>query len=96
MSKKIRNLVLRIFYMCVEIAAIIRVEITAEISFVLRYDLIEILSPVKKLFVCMYIDRPEKESENEISASFSVFDTKHRAEIFFVALLTSKNGIIKL
>ena len=68
----------------------------AEISFVLRYGFIEIFSSAKKLFACINIDNPEKETENAIATSFVVFGTKYRAEILFTALLISKNGKIKV
>ena len=82
--------------MCTAIIAVIKAEIAPHRSLVFRYDVIEMFSPCKKLFVCIYIDRPENETENEITASFILFDTNVRAEILFVALLISKNGSIKL
>jgi hypothetical protein len=47
---------------------------------------------LKKLLVCIYTDNPEKETENAIRASFTLFWIKFEAEMLFVALLISKNG----
>ena len=65
------------------------IAITPSVSFIKRILFIETGSSKRKLFVCIYIEKPQKETENEINANFRLLYVKFKAEIYFAALLTS-------